>query len=101
MDEVRKTTDGRKWVVRAVTLRIRGKVAGLVERNVQFDLVVVASGHYNMPKIPDIEGLGEWKAVYPGRVIHSKQYRSPGKYGGQNVLVIGAGVSALDICREL
>jgi cation diffusion facilitator CzcD-associated flavoprotein CzcO len=34
-------------------------------------------------------------------MMHSKQYRSPEKYRGQNVLVIGAGVSALGICREL
>jgi cation diffusion facilitator CzcD-associated flavoprotein CzcO len=101
VDEVRKTTDGSKWAVRAVTLEKREEDARLVETHFQFDLLVIASGHYNMPKIPDVEGLADWKASYPARVTHSKQYRSPEKYRGQNVLVIGAGVSALDICREL
>ncbi len=73
----------------------------LIERLYEFDAVVVASGHYNMPRVPDIEGLKEWKAAIPDRVIHSKQYRHPENYRDQNLLVIGAGVSALDICREL
>jgi cation diffusion facilitator CzcD-associated flavoprotein CzcO len=101
VDEVRKTTDGSKWAVRAVTLEKREEDARLIETHFQFDLLVVASGHSNISKIPDIEGLRDWKASYPDRMMHSKQYRSPEKYRGQNILVIGAGVSALDICREL
>jgi len=54
-----------------------------------------------MPRIPDIPGLKELKAAFPDRVIHSKQYRTPDGYKGKNVLVIGGGVSSLDICREI
>ncbi|KAK3313731.1 hypothetical protein B0H66DRAFT_566840 [Apodospora peruviana] len=96
VDEVRKT--GAKWEIRSVSLEGANH---LVEQISSFDMVVVASGHYNMPRIPDIDGLKELKAAYPGRVSHSKQYRDARKYSGQNVLVVGAGVSALDICREL
>ncbi|KAK3301632.1 uncharacterized protein B0T15DRAFT_318644 [Chaetomium strumarium] len=103
VDEVRKTPDGLKWEVRAVTLEKGAGPAGarFTENISHFDLLVVASGHYNMPRIPGIEGLREWKASYPSRVIHSKQYRDPERYRGQNVVVMGAGVSALDICREI
>ncbi|KAK3334058.1 hypothetical protein B0T19DRAFT_449308 [Cercophora scortea] len=102
VDDVRKTDDGTKWEVRSVTFNNSGSGGvQLVERISLFDLVVVASGHYNMPRIPDIEGLKEWKAAFPDRVIHSKQYRDPQKYRDQNLLVIGAGVSSVDICREL
>ncbi|AEO69637.1 829d953b-9e50-4492-af4d-b362c8612e41 [Thermothielavioides terrestris] len=101
VDEVRKTPDGARWEIRSVTLEKGATGPRLTERTSYFDLVVVASGHYNMPRVPDIQGLKEWKASYPSRVTHSKQYRSPAYFRGQNVLVIGAGVSALDICREI
>jgi cation diffusion facilitator CzcD-associated flavoprotein CzcO len=101
VDELHKTPDGTAWEIRSVMLEKGDAGPRLTEQISRFDLVVVASGHYNMPRIPDIQGLMEWKASYPGRVIHSKQYRWPEMYRGQNVLVIGAGVSAMDICREL
>ena len=42
-----------------------------------FDAVVVASGHYHAPRIPDIPGLAESKAKWPSRIQHSKAYRRP------------------------
>lgn len=101
VDDIRKAPEGTRWRIRSVTLEYGGPGPRLVERTSQFDLVVVASGHFNTPQTPDIEGLEAWKSAHPHRVTHSKQYRSPKKHRGQNVLVIGAGVSALDICREL
>ncbi|KAH6841185.1 hypothetical protein B0I37DRAFT_408827 [Chaetomium sp. MPI-CAGE-AT-0009] len=101
VDDVRKTDDGTKWELRLVALAKGDMGPLLTERISHFDLVVVASGHYNMPRIPDTEGLKEWKSRYTSRVTHSKQYRSPEAYRAQNVLVVGAGVSAMDICREL
>jgi cation diffusion facilitator CzcD-associated flavoprotein CzcO len=66
----------------------------------EFDAVVVASGHYNMPKIPDFSGLKEWKALRPNQVWHSKTYRDPKQLQGKNILLIGAGVSSNDIAKE-
>lgn len=66
-----------------------------------FDAVVVASGHYHAPNIPDIPGLAAWKKAYPDRVSHSKRYRTPDDFAGQNVLLIGAGVSSTDIARDV
>ncbi|KAL2155777.1 hypothetical protein VTH82DRAFT_519 [Thermothelomyces myriococcoides] len=100
VDEVRKTPDGTKWEVRTVALEARDTGPRLNERISYFDLVVVATGHYSMPRIPDTEGLKDWKEKFPSRVIHSKQYRSAEPFRGRNILIIGAGVSALDICRE-
>lgn len=101
VDEVKKTHDGSKWELRSVTLEKEELGVRFTERLHLFDRVVVASGHYNMPRIPDITGLKEWKIRFPARIIHSKQYRNPQRYRDQNVVVLGAGVSALDICREL
>lgn len=48
-----------------------------------FDAVVVASGHYIVPYIPEIQGLAEFAKAYPGSVEHSKGYRGPEKYRGK------------------
>ncbi|KAK0716456.1 hypothetical protein B0T21DRAFT_339251 [Apiosordaria backusii] len=101
VDEVKKTPDGSKWELRSVTLEKGEFGVRFIERLSLFDRVVVASGHYNMPRIPGIEGLSAWKTRFPHRIIHSKQYRNPERYRNQNLVVLGAGVSALDICREL
>lgn len=63
--------------------------------------MVVASGHYHAPNIPDYPNLSAWKTASPARISHSKSYRSPAPFAGKNVLVVGAGVSSTDICREL
>ncbi|KAK3400945.1 hypothetical protein B0T20DRAFT_157495 [Sordaria brevicollis] len=103
VEDVRKTSDGLKWKITTVTMEKSDRIPGtrFTQKVRIFDLVVVASGHYNMPRIPQIEGLSEWKVSFPDRVIHSKRYRNPEKYRDQNVLVIGAGVSATDVCKEL
>lgn len=52
-----------------------------------FDAVIVATGHYHAPYVPDIPGLAEWKLALPDRVQHSKGYRSNKGYEDQ-VLVV-------------
>ncbi|CCC11442.1 hypothetical protein SMACR_02098 [Sordaria macrospora] len=103
VEDVRKTSEGSKWRITTLTMEKDDGILGarFIQRVRDFDLVVVASGHYNMPRIPQIEGLKEWKDTFSDRVIHSKRYRNPEKYRDQNVLVIGAGVSATDVCKEL
>lgn len=101
VDEIRKSQDRRRWLVRTVALERRHGVPRLVERHHEFDSVVIASGHYNLQRIPDTQGLKEWKAAFAGRVMHSKQYRKAEHYRGKTVLLVGAGVSSVDICREL
>lgn len=66
-----------------------------------FDAVVVASGHYHACNVPDLPGLKEWKDRFPDRIRHSKLYRRPEEFKGQNVLLVGAGVSSMDIARDL
>ncbi|KAF2448552.1 pantothenate transporter [Karstenula rhodostoma CBS 690.94] len=66
-----------------------------------FDVVVVASGHYHAPRVPDIPGIGELKRQFPTRIQHSKGYRTPERFANRNVLLIGASVSSTDIAREL
>lgn len=55
------------------------------------------SRHYSDPKIPSIPGLEK----FPGMVMHSHQYRSPGNFTGKRVVLIGAAASGIDICLDL
>ena len=59
--------------------------------------IVAASGSFNSPNIPDIPG----RARYQGNVIHSVDYRDPGRYKGKRVVVVGAANSAVQIAVEL
>lgn len=43
----------------------------------EYDAVVVASGHYNIPYIPDIPGLREAALRKKITIMHSREYRRP------------------------
>ncbi|KAI8966388.1 FAD/NAD(P)-binding domain-containing protein [Daldinia sp. FL1419] len=66
-----------------------------------FDAVILANGHYSVPYIPYVKGLEEYAKKFPGRVSHSKYYRSPLPYTGKRVLVIGNSASGHDLTSEL
>ena len=57
----------------------------------QFDAVVVANGHYSVPSIPDLPGLEQFQ----GLQMHSHDYRSPEKFRGMRVVVLGAAASGV------
>lgn len=44
--------------------------------NAKYDAVVVASGHYSEPFVPDVPGIREFDEAYPGAITHSKFYRN-------------------------
>jgi len=69
--------------------------AGKAESKV-FDFVVVASGIYFDPYIPDIPG----KAKFKGDILHSSHYRTPASVIGRKVAVVGFGKSALDVAGD-
>jgi cation diffusion facilitator CzcD-associated flavoprotein CzcO len=59
--------------------------------------VVVTMGHQHTPWLPDWPG----RQGFPGRVLHASEYRSAEDFAGADVLVIGAGCSAMDIAYDL
>ncbi|KAI0526324.1 hypothetical protein F5B22DRAFT_153270 [Xylaria bambusicola] len=99
VESVTKPAD--KWIVRTSTLRLEADTFSISRKSESFDRVVVASGHYNIPFVPNTPGLSGWKARFAGRVIHSKSYRTPEPFKHKTVLLVGAGASALDIAREV
>ncbi|KAI5865638.1 FAD/NAD(P)-binding domain-containing protein [Durotheca rogersii] len=100
VESVSKPKGDSQWTVETRTFSRAGSGHTLTKRTWKFDAVIVASGHYHVPFVPDIPGLSTWKKLFPGRVTHSKQYRTPAHFSNQTLLLIGAGVSALDIARE-
>lgn len=101
VESVIKSPDGDQWQVRTSRLDASSSSYSLSKESWDFDAVVVASGRYGPPRVPDIPGLSAWKHRFPGRVTHSKQYRTPAPYRGRTVLVVGAFISAMEITSEL
>src|ERR1700677_2950050 len=54
----------RKWNVRLSTGDL-----------LDFDFIIVANGHYRVPRYPDTPGLSKWIAT--GKKSHSAWYRHP------------------------
>ena len=48
----------------------------------RFDALVVCSGHYNVPNVPDVPGLVELELEHPGTVEHTKNFRRREHYRG-------------------
>ncbi|KZT04427.1 FAD/NAD(P)-binding domain-containing protein [Laetiporus sulphureus 93-53] len=63
-----------------------------------YDLLIVANGHYRVPRYPATPGIATWIAA--GKAMHSAWYRHP-EHKGRTVLVVGGGPSGLDISAEL
>ena len=58
-----------------------------------FDYVIVATGHFSVPNVPEFEGI----ETFTGRVMHAHDFRSADEFIGKDVLVVGASYSAEDI----
>jgi cation diffusion facilitator CzcD-associated flavoprotein CzcO len=66
-----------------------------------YNAIVVASGHYNTPFVPNISGLREWNQAFPGTISHSKYFRRPKEFVGKKVIVVGNSASGLDISSQI
>lgn len=59
--------------------------------------LIMATGASDVPKMPKIPGLDQFK----GRVIHASQYTDAGEWAGRRALVIGTGTSGHDVAQDL
>jgi cation diffusion facilitator CzcD-associated flavoprotein CzcO len=83
-EEILRSDD--KWVTRA-------------QRGLQIssDHVVVATGLNRVPERPSYEG----EDGFTGQLIHARDYREPGPFAGQRVLVVGMGNTGAEIALDL
>jgi len=49
-----------------------------------FDYVVVSTGHFSVPFIPEYPGMKS----FPGRIMHSHDFRDAEEFRGKNVVVL-------------
>ncbi|MGD6980274.1 MULTISPECIES: flavin-containing monooxygenase [Citricoccus] len=59
----------------------------------EFDRVIVATGHFSFPNVPDITGI----ETFPGALHHAHDFRGAEKLADKRVLLIGSSYSAEDI----
>ncbi|KIY50253.1 FAD/NAD(P)-binding domain-containing protein [Fistulina hepatica ATCC 64428] len=70
-----------------------------VQTHELWDAVVVATGWYDTPLYPEVEGLQQVRDA--GLVSHAKDWRGPQGLEGKRVLVLGNGNSGNDIAAHL
>ncbi|KAL1304680.1 hypothetical protein AAFC00_003636 [Neodothiora populina] len=87
-----------RWLVE--TQEVKSGEPAASTKNV-YDAVVVASGHFSVPYIPNVKGMREWSGKYPGVLTHSMFYKWPEDYAGKKVIVVGNGPSGLDIAAQI
>ena len=59
--------------------------------------VVVATGYNRLPNLPRWPG----QETFPGRMIHSREYKNAKAFAGASVLVVGFGNSGAEIALDL
>ncbi|MEN8041985.1 MAG: NAD(P)-binding domain-containing protein [Actinomycetota bacterium] len=81
--------DGSEW---SVTVRSRDTEERSTKR---YRAVVVASGHHWDPNIPEQDD------PFAGESLHAQSYRTPERFIGKDVVVVGVGNTGADIASEL
>ncbi|XP_075642553.1 flavin-containing monooxygenase FMO GS-OX-like 4 [Castanea sativa] len=87
---VRLEEEEEKW-------KIKSKQRSGKDETEIFDAVVICNGHYTEPRVAQIPGINEW----PGKQMHSHNYRVPEPFRDQVVVLIGSSASAVDISRDI
>jgi len=64
-----------------------------VETTEEFDHVIVASGHFSSPNVPQYEGFDSFQ----GRIAHAHDFRDALEYKDKDILILGSSYSAEDI----
>ncbi|KAJ4817944.1 Flavin-containing monooxygenase [Rhynchospora pubera] len=72
-------------------------VQGHQENIEHFEAVVICNGHYSEPRLPQIPGIDRW----PGKQVHSHNYRTPEPYLNQVIVIVGKGPSGFDISVDV
>ncbi|KAJ9173421.1 hypothetical protein P3X46_016557 [Hevea brasiliensis] len=89
--------DSNKWKVRSKKKRANSDGTYFDFEDETYDAVVVCNGHYTEPCVAQIPGISSW----PGKQMHSHNYRVPDLFRDQVVVLIGSSLSAAEISREI
>ena len=64
--------------------------------NEYFDKVIVANGHFSVPFVPEYKGMDS----FPGRIMHSHDFRDAEEFRDKNVVILGSSYSAEDVSLQ-
>ncbi|GGJ54668.1 NAD(P)-binding domain-containing protein [Deinococcus roseus] len=59
--------------------------------------IINATGTWNAPYVPDIPG----RERFQGRQLHTHDYHTAAEFSGQHVVIVGGGISALQLLDEI
>ena len=59
--------------------------------------IINATGTWETPFIPDYPGRERFK----GRQLHTRDYRTAAEFAGQHVVIVGGGISAIQLLNEI
>eukprot|EP01132_Coremiostelium_polycephalum_P000260 gene260-343_t len=79
----------KKW---QITWKEAGK-----KRQQKFDFVIVATGMFSKPYLPKIKGM----EAFTGKIIHSKDYKSPEAFEHKRVVIVGGAYSGSQIATDI
>lgn len=79
-------------VVEEFTVASQNVKTGETETRV-FDKLVVSTGHFSVPNVPEFDGIGS----FPGEIMHAHDFRGAERFAGKDLLMIGSSYSAEDI----
>ncbi|MGC4962614.1 NAD(P)-binding domain-containing protein [Gordonia sp. DT218] len=75
-----------------------GFVATLRDRRtITTRAIINATGTWERPFVPHVPGIGDFR----GRQLHTHDYVGPEEFAGKRVLVVGAGISAIQLLIEI
>ncbi|KAK5045942.1 hypothetical protein LTR84_008728 [Exophiala bonariae] len=96
VDSARWDDASKKW---KTTVSVQGgKDAEFTNTyTISSDFLVSAVGQLNVPRLPDIDGLGEFK----GKLMHSARWDWSYSLRGKKVAIIGNGATAAQIIPEI
>jgi len=64
-----------------------------VDASEHFDHVIVATGHFSVPNVPEYPGFDQFN----GRILHAHDFRDAREFADKDILILGTSYSAEDI----
>lgn len=99
IEKVVKDNGDEKWVL---TIREKSPFSKIEQwYTEEFDAVIAANGHCNVPFIPKTPGLNEFVSKHPDILRHSKSFKNSDEYKDKKILICGSGTSSFDILQYI
>lgn len=92
-----ETVVGENLSAAEVSVVAPPELPGVGDRTLRVRGVINATGTWEKPFIPYYPGA----ETFAGRQLHAHDYRSAAEFAGQHVVVVGAGISAVQLLDEI